>query len=221
MEQTLSIFEASQAVFPLFPIIIGAIILFGIVVIVIILSDSPSPETKKIIILGLQGSGKTTLWRLLKGEHLTKGTYSPTSKDQVESFNVSGSNNRTIKIETTLDLGGGDLYVNHYKELVEAGTFVYFLIDLTTISEKKADINQRLCKLNSLFKDKGIEEKCGLKIIGTHLDETGLTKQQAIEKIAKEIKLKYYNNNVVAMDLFNTVDFQTLKDEIVEAKIYL
>jgi len=206
-------------------LIIAGVAAVGVTIYVITInnktSTSPTSKTRKIILLGLKGCGKTTMWKLLKGESPRKGEYAPTvTPNEVASFHIAkGGYNVTINAST--DIGGGDLFVGQYNALIDSETFVYYLIDLTKINDDKVcvDINIQLYKIVSIFKEKGIEEKVGIKIIATHLDETNpkLSKDEAIETVANAIKLKYHDNRIFALDLFDEQEFNILKEEIFDA----
>lgn len=183
-----------------------------------IFEPSPSVDTRNIIILGLKGCGKTTMWRRLRGEKPQKGTETPTSQNQIESFTVSGSNGRTVRISSTRDIGGGDDFVKQYDSLIENGTMVYFLVDLCTLEENIRVINARVKKILIVAKEKNLE-KIGLQIVATHLDEAGYTEDEAKNRVMSALKLEGAYRNVIALDLFDDYGFKRLRDEIVNAGI--
>lgn len=179
--------------------------------------DEPSPETKRIVILGHgKGCGKTTMWKLLKGEYTEKGGEKPTACEEVKPFYLSASSGKKVKIGAATDYGGGDDWVTKWEEVIQSYTFVYFLVNLETIDKDKNDINQRLLKIVTIFKEKKLE-KVGIKIVATHLDETNYTESEAIEKVIKTVKIRCKGNNIIALDLFDKNSFQRIKNEIVHS----
>lgn len=80
------------------------------------LLSSPDENTKRIVVFGSKASGKTTLWnQLMDKKVVTK--YRTTDQEKIESFNVF-ANNRYVKILATKDIGGGDMFVRYYNELI-------------------------------------------------------------------------------------------------------
>ena len=131
------------------------------------LSSSPDEKTKRIVVFGSKASGKTTLWNQLMDKKVVT-EYRTTDQEKIESFNFF-ANNRFVRVLATKDIGGGDMFVRYYNELIsENGTFVYFLVDLTRLHETKQEIRSRLQVISKCIKDKKLLN-CGFKIIATHL----------------------------------------------------
>ena len=134
------------------------------------LLSSPDENTKRIVVFGSKASGKTTLWNQLMDKKVVREEYRTTNQEKIESFNVF-ANNHYVKVLATKDIGGGDMFVRYYDELIsENGTFVYFLVDLTRLHETKQEIRSRLQVISKCIKDKKLQN-CGFKIIATHFDE--------------------------------------------------
>lgn len=110
--------------------------------------------------------------------------YRTTDQEKIESFNVF-ANNHYVKVLATKDIGGGDMFVRYYNELIsENGTFVYFLVDLTRLHETKQEIRSRLQVISKCIKDKKLLN-CGFKIIATHFDEYDKNNYNLLEKTKK------------------------------------
>lgn len=138
------------------------------------LLNNPNSKTVHVIILGSTASGKTTLWHQLQNIQLPKD-YVTTSEDWIDSFIVK-INGKTRKVSHTKDLGGNDMYVEAYDEIIKKdGTFIYFLVDLTRLEETRAEIRARLLKIYKILQDKKLNE-CGIRILATHHDEYLKTK---------------------------------------------
>ena len=147
------------------------------------LSSSPDENTKRIVIFGSKASGKTTLWNQLMDKKVVT-EYRTTDQEKIESFNFF-ANNRFVRVLATKDIGGGDMFVRYYNELIsENGTFVYFLVDLTRLHETKQEIRSRLQVISKCIKDKKLLN-CGFKIIATHFDEYDKNNYNLLEKNKK------------------------------------
>lgn len=179
--------------------------------------SAPTLETKRIVILGHgKGCGKTTMWKLLRGEYTEEGKEDPTPYQEVKPFYLSAPSGKKVKIRKTVDYGGGDDWVRKWEEIIQSGTFVYFLVNLETIDKDKKDINQRLWKIVTIFKEKKLE-KVGIKIVATHLDKTKYTESEAIEKVIKTVKIRCEGNHIIALNLFDKNAFQRIINEIVHS----
>ena len=147
------------------------------------MSSSPDENTKRIVIFGSKASGKTTLWNQLMDKKVVT-EYRTTDQEKIESFNFF-ANNRFVRVLATKDIGGGDMFVRYYNELIsENGTFVYFLVDLTRLHETKQEIRSRLQVISKCIKDKKLLN-CGFKIIATHFDEYDKNNYNLLEKAKK------------------------------------
>lgn len=147
------------------------------------LSSSPDEKTKRIVVFGSKASGKTTLWNQLMDKKVVT-EYRTTDQEKIESFNFF-ANNRFVRVLATKDIGGGDMFVRYYNELIsENGTFVYFLVDLTRLHETKQEIRSRLQVISKCIKDKKLLN-CGIKIIATHFDEYDKNNYNLLEKNKK------------------------------------
>ena len=146
-------------------------------------SSSPDEKTKRIVVFGSKASGKTTLWNQLMDKKVVT-EYRTTDQEKIESFNFF-ANNRFVRVLATKDIGGGDMFVRYYNELIsENGTFVYFLVDLTRLHETKQEIRSRLQVISKCIKDKKLLN-CGFKIIATHFDEYDKNNYNLLEKTKK------------------------------------
>ena len=193
------------------------------------LSSSPDEKTKRIVVFGSKASGKTTLWNQLMDKKVVT-EYRTTDQEKIESFNFF-ANNRFVRVLATKDIGGGDMFVRYYNELIsENGTFVYFLVDLTRLHETKQEIRSRLQVISKCIKDKKLLN-CGFKIIATHFDEYEKSKENqeymvvrdaAINDVLKSLtdkKIKNCNlnidiNHIMVANLFDSLYIDEIKSEI-------
>lgn len=193
------------------------------------LSSSPDEKTKRIVVFGSKASGKTTLWNQLMDKKVVT-EYRTTDQEKIESFNFF-ANNHFVRVLATKDIGGGDMFVRYYNELIsENGTFVYFLVDLTRLHETKQEIRSRLQVISKCIKDKKLLN-CGFKIIATHFDEYDKNNYNLLEKnkkakaevinvlTDKEIKecsLKLDLDHIMVANLLNKYYIDIIKKEIAQ-----
>ena len=193
------------------------------------LSSSPDEKTKRIVVFGSKASGKTTLWNQLMDKKVVT-EYRTTDQEKIESFNFF-ANNRFVRVLATKDIGGGDMFVRYYDELIsENGTFVYFLVDLTRLHETKQEIRSRLQVISKCIKDKKLQN-CGFKIIATHFDEYDKNNYNLLEKTKKakaevisvltdkEIKncsLKLDLDHIMVANLLNKYYIDIIKKDIAQ-----
>lgn len=192
-------------------------------------SSSPDEKTKRIVVFGSKASGKTTLWNQLMDKKVVT-EYRTTDQEKIESFNFF-ANNRFVRVLATKDIGGGDMFVRYYNELIsENGTFVYFLVDLTRLHETKQEIRSRLQVISKCIKDKKLLN-CGFKIIATHFDEYDKNNYNLLEKAKKakaevisvltdkEIKncsLKIDLDHIMVANLLDKSYINSIKKEIAQ-----
>ena len=193
------------------------------------LSSSPDEKTKRIVVFGSKASGKTTLWNQLMDKKVVT-EYRTTDQEKIESFNFF-ANNRFVRVLATKDIGGGDMFVRYYNELIsENGTFVYFLVDLTRLHETKQEIRSRLQVISKCIKDKKLLN-CGFKIIATHFDEYDKNNYNLLKKkkkakaevisvlTDKEIKncsLKIDLDHIMVANLLDKSYINSIKKEIAQ-----
>lgn len=193
------------------------------------LSSSPDEKTKRIVVFGSKASGKTTLWNQLMDKKVVT-EYRTTDQEKIESFNFF-ANNHFVRVLATKDIGGGDMFVRYYNELIsENGTFVYFLVDLTRLHETKQEIRSRLQVISKCIKDKKLLN-CGFKIIATHFDEYDKNNYNLLEKTKKakaevisvltdkEIKncsLKLDLDHIMVANLLDKSYINSIKKEIAQ-----
>ena len=205
------------------PLILIAVLIGSFFIFLMSLSDSPNEKTKRIVILGSSMSGKTTLWKQLKDrlvgydDHIsTSGKaviasdeYRTTGLATIDSFKVKYKENE-VRILATKDIGGGDLWVKYYDELItEDGTFIYFLVDLTKLQDAKQEIRSRLQLISKRIKDKKLSN-CGFKIVATHFDEYEkkmegqdymTVRDKAINDVLKSLADKKIKNCALNIDI--------------------
>lgn len=176
-------------------------------------------HTKKIVIMGTKGSGKTLLWTQLQGKSFS-GSYEETISETIDEFTFTTKNGRRIKVVKTTDYGGGNDYVRFFKELLVDGTFVILLVDLTNLTNEAH--GQIFGTLGMIQRTLNIKSKgSGLMILATHFNEFSCgykTKDEAKYEVIKFLgahKLKrYFNKQIKVVELRAQSDIETIKEEI-------
>ena len=190
------------------------------------LASIPNVKTRRIVILGSTLSGKTTLWNQLRDRNVGYD-YVASQQAKVESFLVRAGD-CAVKVLATKDIGGGDLYVKYYEELInENGTFIYFLIDLTRLQETEQEVRSRLQLISKCMKDKKLED-CGFKILATHFDlyhgKNGNTEDAAkadvlsclTDKKIKNCSLNIDLDHIMVVNLLSSFYIDKIKKEITQ-----
>lgn len=212
------------------PVWIIAIMFGGLIALLIGLASSPDERTRRIVILGSSMSGKTTLWNQLKNRKVGYDYIPTPGQVAVDSFKVKYKDHE-VRVLATKDVGGSDAWVKFYDELItEDGTFIYFLVDLTKLSDAKQEIRSRLQLISKCIKDKKLNN-CGFKIIATHFDEYEknmrnqgylVVRDAAINDVLKSLtdkKIKNCNLNIdikhiMVANLFDSFYIDEIKREI-------
>lgn len=146
-------------------------------------------NTKGICAFGPRASGKTTLLRLItKNQCLVPGGEG-TVRDTIEEVEVYFGN-RKIKLKETVDIGGGNSYVQEYREIIEDKDFVFIVFNLNDLMNSKKEINKagvldfqaRLLAISKIIKGKNYQ------VVGSHLDCLNIS-----DKEYKKRREEYFN----------------------------
>lgn len=142
-----------------------------------LLKNIASPrKAAKLAVLGPKDSGKSTLWKALGGITEAKPN---TLYEPVPSFVMTRVDGTKVRITETHDIGGDDdgmagLY-SLYENLIDEGTFIYYMVPLIEAESKKVSfpkimtrVRSDLLKISKVVTEKQIK-KFGLKFLLTHL----------------------------------------------------
>lgn len=188
---------------------------------------SPS-DAKRIAILGSRGSGKTTLWNQLR--NMFSDTITPKSTLDIESLNsfVVEYGGKKKTITSPKDYSGGETYVKDYNLVIEKGTFIYYLVDLNTLSDFKKDTRARLLKIDTVIKEKSLKkEDYGFRLVATHYNEyhnkTNKSKAEARQELINVLELRNMKEEIVnpetimVAELTDSTDIEQFRKQIVES----
>lgn len=210
---------------PLIPIIVvvailigGSILFWG--------KLSPSNATR-IAILGSKSVGKTTLWNQLRNRF--DGSRTTVGIESLEQFEIE-HNGKTKTIISPKDYSGDQDLVKQYDDVIQKDTFIYYLIDLTTLQEKKSDTRARIQKIFQVIKSKSLKEsEFGFKLVATHyndyFNQTAKTREEALTDLLQIIDLnsiegikieERINENIIVAELTNPDEINQFRKEIIE-----
>jgi GTPase SAR1 family protein len=160
-----------------------------------------------LAILGMQGSGKTTIYDFLKNGKKAGDT---TNVDDYEEFNYKIDTKTSIIIRKGKDIGGRDEFIKpFYKKMindtnVDVCLFVFNAKEYLSNEEYRGGVNARL---HFLFENGILKKKT--KVIGSFLDHFTIGEQSKVKsKIIDHIKDKSYaellsSQNFYLSDLTN------------------
>jgi septin family protein len=178
----------------------------------------------RLIVLGSEASGKTTLWKRLKEEKFDSMSYNPTVEYKIEKFKVEIDDDSTV-IESTKDIGGGDNCVCSYDTLIKGhGTVIYYLVDFTNL--KCREVRARLLKISKIVEQKEYKGCC-CKIIATHYDKfeenKALNQENAAGKVKQLLDIRSITgmtldiaDTVLAVNLNNDDDISRIKKDVMK-----
>lgn len=186
-------------------------------------SGNVTSKTRRILILGPKGAGKTTLWKMLKGDTVTRGSTFPTVKET--HYNSFLLGNKTII--DPIDIGGDKIFQNEdtMKELLKSNTFIFILFDIQNLSNKKGKeyLEMLLCCILKYVNDHREElENIGLNLVATCCDKYNgdIPVKEYVNKNLPQIvkiflKKTDSSQNIKVGDLFDGILFDEIKKEII------
>lgn len=192
-----------------------------------ILFKLSSKDACKIAIFGSKAAGKTTLWNQLRNK-CEDCNYHPTlGIDDVDTFDIE-LDGKKKRIYKSKDYGGSDDFVKDYEQEISAGTFIYYLIDLTRLDDFKTETNARLAKIMKVIDDKKIKDNVGMTLVATHYKEyvdsrPGKNRQDAKNELISALgirnkKFSYFADNIMVAELTDKNDIQQFFKQIFEPK---
>lgn len=152
-------------------------------------------KVKKLGVIGMKSSGKTTFLNNLRGIKIVPKT---TSKESYDSFEFKLSNKKNIQIAKGNDIGGNQNYLAEYRQIIKNNDIILYFFNICeylTNSEYKRYCNSRFDYINIDIENKKIA------IIASHSDLSQHSKNILREEMLNQVIDKKYSK------LFNDVFF--------------
>lgn len=185
---------------------IGGVLITAIVSIIVV-SRLTRLKGNSIAILGPQGCGKTSLYRILQNRRYDRVKDGGTSVEEYNSFK-SNIVNKNVHIEGGKDIGGSRDYVpTYYKQMINEKDIIIFLFDINEYLsdvDYANDVHDRLDfiwpKLKAKYGSDDVKSKYAL--IGTHYD---LVPKEKSKKAYEELSHRFNREEFVGMLKNNTI----------------
>jgi len=179
---------------------IGGSLLVKIVIGILEPSDACS-----IAIFGSKGAGKSTLWQQLQKSFSDNNYHTTLGVEDVNEFSIN-YNGKTKRISKSKDFGGDDNLVKEYGNIIFPGTFIYYLINLTTLQQYKKETRARIQAISKVIENKGLKEHVGFRLVATHYNEYLIRHPESGLAGARA-------------DLINTIGIKDIKDVNIEESV--
>ena len=123
---------------------------------------------KKIVVLGMQGAGKTMFYRFLQGKRYVEGESAETVNEPYDGFDYTKSDGTKVHIRGGYDYGGSEKLAKEINErLVNENETIFFFFDFYEYNKNPSYKRKTNSRLNFIMKI--IEDK-QLYVIATHID---------------------------------------------------
>lgn len=205
----------------LYPLIVGCALLASWLI-YIFKRGKVNKYTKNIVIMGARGAGKTTLWHQLRGDKL-ESTYASTTAESIKTFSFKTKSGKPIKIVNGVDYGGSDDYVKAYLDLLSDNTFVFYLIDLTDLTEQAGrELRARLEAIVRTFQNNKMKGQ-GIKLLATNFGKyssiSNKTRDDAKYEVMQLIDLEKFKklkikDKIKVVELRDPSDIDEIKEEL-------
>lgn len=165
-------------------------------------------EERKLVILGMNLSGKTTMLNYLRGKNnaIPQGT----GREPYEAYTYTSADNIIYHIHASVDRGGRDEFVKQYPQDIEKANRIFFLFNVNLyLSDVKyrLETHHRIFFINDMCK-RYHSNDYRIKLWGTFID-----KSENPEKTKFEVKRMLLESefeevlNKDDIEFINTTDF--------------
>lgn len=184
------------AVWPLLWWIIGGTVAVLLGTVIFSSSETKTTVGNSIAVLGMQMSGKTTFYDMLRyGKSNASGG---THLDTIPSFEYTAPNGRCIKFAESKDIGGGEEYIKlWYEEQMKKNDIVFFFFDSYRYSKEtiyKKEVNARLSYIYDMAREIGKDVDKNIVIVGSFVDKFSKSDQKNVmSNIQKDLSNKDYS----------------------------
>lgn len=201
-------------------ILVGIPVLIGVAVAGLL--HIKAKNARSIAFFGSKGSGKTTIWKQLKGEFQDKKYQATVEKETINEFTIE-LNGKKKTIKKSADYPGEDEWVKRYGEIINDKTFIYYLIDLTRLEENRQETRSRLQAIGKVLEDHKIK-KYGITLVGTNFtkyqNETGFDKSKAKKQLVEtispgDIKGVMVEDEILIAELTDKNDVKQIMNQII------
>lgn len=206
----------------LYTLIVGCAFLASWLIYIFFKRGKVNKYTKNIVIMGARGAGKTTLWHQLRGDKL-ESTYASTTAESIKTFSFKTKSGKPIKIVNGVDYGGSDDYVKAYLDLLSDNTFVFYLIDLTDLTEQAGrELRARLEAIVRTFQNNKTKGQ-GIKLLATNFGKyssiSNKTRDDAKYEVMQLIGLEKFKklkikDKIKVIELRDPSDIDEIKEEL-------
>ncbi len=171
-----------------------------------VLDSDPQPvEGKSIAVLGMQAAGKTLMLATLQNKDYNQ--YSPTVGEEPYREFILKTGEKTIKIKSGKDIGGGLEYCLRYEDMINSCDIVFFLFDgYKYLCDKKYKEDAKV-RLDFIHRKKGAKQ---VVVIATRKDKFNYP-DKAYKDILNTVFMKSYGElfktNFLFLDMRDKNDF--------------
>jgi len=200
------------------------------------LISRPNKDTSHIAIWGESGAGKTTLWKQLEKYTPEQIQHSNTVITRNLGSITISSGDRSCEILNAEDVPGENFNYDKYKDKINKGLFIYYIINMCKLKDKIDDDRENIQMIYKIVDNENIEN-VGIKILVTNYNEysklNGNSQNDSESKKSKDdVKTEFYNefyykkpikgvaleqDNIMVVELYNKNDIEEITKEIIKS----
>lgn len=165
-------------------------------------------EERKLVILGMNQAGKTTMLNYLRGKN--NATPEGTSREDYQAYTYTSAGNIIYHIHASVDRGGKDEFVKQYPKDIEKANRIFFLFNVNLYlsdTTYRRSTHHRIFFINDMCK-RYHSNNYRINLWGTFIDKATNPSQTKYD--VKRILVENGFEEVLAkggIDFINTKDF--------------